>query len=61
MPAFILEKRSLLEMYADFYSPTQLLIDVCTAKTPLQRMNSLVIYYLASFYCARKGLTLFIF
>lgn len=55
MPAFILEKRSLLEMYADFYSPTQLLIDVCTAKTPLQRMNSLVIYYLASFYCARKG------
>jgi len=55
MPAFILEKRSLLEMYADFYSPIPLLIDVCTAKTPLQRMNSLVLYYLISFYCARKG------
>jgi len=55
LPTFILEPRSLLEMYADFNSSTQLLLDVTFGSFPLQRMNRILKFYLTSFYIGRKG------
>ncbi|NXV87351.1 OSB11 protein, partial [Calonectris borealis] len=55
LPTFILEKRSLLEMYADFMSHPDLFIAITNGTTPEERMICFVEYYLTSFHEGRKG------
>lgn len=55
LPTFILEKRSLLEMYADFMSHPDLFIGISNGATPEDRMIRFVEYYLTSFHEGRKG------
>ncbi|XP_053327591.1 oxysterol-binding protein-related protein 11 isoform X2 [Spea bombifrons] len=55
LPTFILEKRSLLEMYADFLSHPDLFLSVSCGRTPEERMVRFVEYYLTSFHEGRKG------
>ncbi|XP_063069509.1 oxysterol-binding protein-related protein 11 [Engraulis encrasicolus] len=55
LPTFILEKRSLLEMYADFMSHPDLFVSITDGASPLERMVRFVEYYLTSFHEGRKG------
>uniref|UniRef100_A0A8D2BCP2 Oxysterol-binding protein n=1 Tax=Sciurus vulgaris TaxID=55149 RepID=A0A8D2BCP2_SCIVU len=55
LPTFILEKRSLLEMYADFMSHPDLFIAITNGTTAEDRMIRFVEYYLTSFHEGRKG------
>ncbi|TRZ03742.1 hypothetical protein DNTS_009739 [Danionella cerebrum] len=55
LPTFILEKRSLLEMYADFMSHPDLFVAITDGSTPMDRMVRFVEYYLTSFHEGRKG------
>ncbi|XP_055983567.1 oxysterol-binding protein-related protein 11 isoform X2 [Sorex fumeus] len=55
LPTFILEKRSLLEMYADFMSHPDLFIAITNGATAESRMVRFVEYYLTSFHEGRKG------
>ncbi|XP_058050968.1 oxysterol-binding protein-related protein 11 isoform X4 [Ahaetulla prasina] len=55
LPTFILEKRSLLEMYADFMSHPDLFISISNGASPEERMIRFVEYYLTSFHEGRKG------
>ncbi|XP_065741134.1 oxysterol-binding protein-related protein 10 isoform X2 [Phocoena phocoena] len=55
LPTFILEKRSLLEMYADFLAHPDLLLAVTTGATPQDRVIGFVEYYLTAFHEGRKG------
>lgn len=55
LPTFILEKRSLLEMYADFMAHPDLLLAVAAAATPEERVICFVEYYLTAFHEGRKG------
>ncbi|KAL2081563.1 hypothetical protein ACEWY4_023416 [Coilia grayii] len=55
LPTFILEKRSLLEMYADFMSHPDLFVTITDGTSPLDRMVRFVEYYLTSFHEGRKG------
>uniref|UniRef100_A0A672Y3H4 Oxysterol-binding protein n=1 Tax=Sphaeramia orbicularis TaxID=375764 RepID=A0A672Y3H4_9TELE len=55
LPTFILEKRSLLEMYADFMSHPDLFVIITDGSSPEDRMVRFVEYYLTSFHEGRKG------
>nr|DBA24918.1 TPA: hypothetical protein GDO54_012511 [Pyxicephalus adspersus] len=55
LPTFILEKRSLLEMYANFMAHPDLFLSVAAGTTPEERMISFVEYYLTAFHEGRKG------
>uniref|UniRef100_A0A8C7IEP2 Oxysterol-binding protein n=1 Tax=Oncorhynchus kisutch TaxID=8019 RepID=A0A8C7IEP2_ONCKI len=55
LPTFILEKRSLLEMYADFMSHPDLFVAITDGQGPEERMVCFVEYYLTSFHEGRKG------
>ena len=55
LPTFILEKRSLLEMYADFMSHPDLFVTITDGNSPEDRMVRFVEYYLTSFHEGRKG------
>ncbi|KAG8432155.1 hypothetical protein GDO86_016697 [Hymenochirus boettgeri] len=55
LPTFILEKRSLLEMYADFLSHPDLFLSISAGLTAEDRMVKFVEYYLTSFHEGRKG------
>ncbi|CAD6189823.1 unnamed protein product [Caenorhabditis auriculariae] len=55
LPTFILERRSLLEMYADFFAHPDLFIEAVELTSPEKRMISVVRYYLNAFYAARKS------
>ncbi|XP_063778356.1 oxysterol-binding protein-related protein 10 isoform X3 [Pseudophryne corroboree] len=55
LPTFILEKRSLLEMYANFMAHPDLFLSIAAGTTPEERMISFVEYYLTSFHEGRKG------
>ena len=55
LPTFILEKRSLLEMYADFMSHPDIFVAVTDGNSPEERMVRFVEYYLTSFHEGRKG------
>ncbi|CAB1327945.1 unnamed protein product [Coregonus sp. 'balchen'] len=55
LPTFILEKRSLLEMYADFMSHPDLFVSITDGQGPEERMVRFVEYYLTSFHEGRKG------
>ena len=55
LPTFILERRSLLEMYADFFAHPDNFLTATSLSTPEERIISVVKYYLGAFYAARKS------
>ncbi|CAK9298155.1 unnamed protein product [Gordionus sp. m RMFG-2023] len=55
LPTFILERRSLLEMFADFFAHSTLFSNVTDKETPKERMTEMVKYYLSSFHAGRKS------
>lgn len=55
LPTFILERRSLLEMYADFFAHPDNFIISTSLSSPEERFISVVKYYLGAFYAARKS------
>ena len=55
LPTFILERRSLLEMYADFFAHPDLFSAIPDYKTPEERMVHLVRWYLSAFHAGRKS------
>ncbi|XP_028407493.1 oxysterol-binding protein-related protein 11-like [Dendronephthya gigantea] len=55
LPTFILEPRSSLEMFADFYGYPDLFLKISEEHSAEERMLAAVQYYLTSFYAARKG------
>ncbi|XP_059195876.1 oxysterol-binding protein-related protein 10 [Centropristis striata] len=55
LPTFILEKRSLLEMYANFMSHPDMFISITSGCTPEERIVRFVEYYLTAFHEGRKG------
>ncbi|XP_030636874.1 oxysterol-binding protein-related protein 10 [Chanos chanos] len=55
LPTFILEKRSLLEMYANFMAHPDMFLAITTGATPEERIVRFVEYYLTAFHEGRKG------
>ncbi|XP_067931574.1 oxysterol-binding protein-related protein 11-like isoform X2 [Watersipora subatra] len=55
LPTFILERRSLLEMFADCMAHPDIFIKVSDMSTPESRMLQVVEWYLTSFHHSRKG------
>ncbi|VDK46304.1 unnamed protein product [Anisakis simplex] len=55
LPTFILERRSLLEMYADFFAHPDSFVVACDLASPEDRFIAVVRYYLGAFYAARKS------
>ena len=55
LPTFILERRSLLEMYADFFAHPDLFCSIPDFETPEQRFVQTVKWYLSSFHAGRKS------
>lgn len=55
LPTFILERRSLLEMYADFFAHPDLFSSIVDFDTPEKRMVQLVKWYLSAFHAGRKS------
>lgn len=55
LPTFILEKRSLLEMYADFFSRPDLFCDITAQATEKERMLQCVKWYIAAFQAGRRS------
>ncbi|KAK5647456.1 hypothetical protein RI129_002348 [Pyrocoelia pectoralis] len=55
LPTFILERRSLLEMYADYFAHPDIFISIADLKTPRERMIQVVKWYLSSYHAGRKS------
>ncbi|XP_078048132.1 oxysterol-binding protein-related protein 9 isoform X3 [Augochlora pura] len=55
LPTFILERRSLLEMYADYFTHPDQFISIADMTTPKDRMVQVVRWYLCSFHAGRKS------
>ncbi|KAM9782717.1 LOW QUALITY PROTEIN: oxysterol-binding protein-related protein 10-like [Neosynchiropus ocellatus] len=55
LPTFILEKRSLLEMYANFMAHPDIFLSISCCRTPEERIVRFVEYYLTAFHEGRKG------
>ncbi|XP_052434901.1 oxysterol-binding protein-related protein 10 isoform X2 [Carassius gibelio] len=55
LPTFILEKRSLLEMYANFMAHPDVFLAITSGGTAEERMIRFVEYYLTAFHEGRKG------
>ncbi|XP_078264667.1 oxysterol-binding protein-related protein 9 isoform X2 [Rhinoraja longicauda] len=55
LPTFILERRSLLEMYADFFAHPDLFVSIIDQIDPRDRMVQVVKWYLSAFHAGRKG------
>ncbi|XP_015599080.1 oxysterol-binding protein-related protein 9 isoform X2 [Cephus cinctus] len=55
LPTFILERRSLLEMYADYFAHPDLFVSIADMPTPRDRMVQVVRWYLCSFHAGRKS------
>ncbi|XP_069794749.1 oxysterol-binding protein-related protein 9 isoform X13 [Narcine bancroftii] len=55
LPTFILERRSLLEMYADFFAHPDLFVSIVDHTEPKDRMVQVVKWYLSAFHAGRKG------
>ena len=55
LPTFILEKRSLLEMYAEFLAHPDIFVDIPKRPTPKDRMIATVRWYLSAFHAGRRG------
>ncbi|XP_046893196.1 oxysterol-binding protein-related protein 9 isoform X3 [Hypomesus transpacificus] len=55
LPTFILERRSLLEMYADFFAHPDLFVSIAEQEDARERMVQVVKWYLSAFHAGRKG------
>ncbi|XP_069763462.1 oxysterol-binding protein-related protein 10 isoform X2 [Narcine bancroftii] len=55
LPTFILEKRSLLEMYANFMAHADMFVSITAGSTAEERIICFVEYYLTAFHEGRKG------
>ena len=55
LPTFILERRSLLEMYADFFAHPDIFTDIAIMSSPEERMVQVLRWYLSSFSASRKS------
>ncbi|XP_043192017.1 oxysterol-binding protein-related protein 9-like isoform X2 [Amphibalanus amphitrite] len=55
LPTFILERRSLLEMYADFFSHSDLFASIPDCPTPRDRLVQVLKWYLSAFHAGRKS------
>ena len=55
LPTFILERRSLLEMYADFFAHPDLFCSIPDFETPEERFIQTVKWYLSAFHAGRKS------
>ncbi|XP_050305618.1 oxysterol-binding protein-related protein 9 isoform X2 [Anthonomus grandis grandis] len=55
LPTFILERRSLLEMYADYFAHPDLFTRIADLKDPRDRMLQVVRWYLSSYHAGRKS------
>jgi len=55
LPTFILERRSLLEMYADFFAHPDIFTDIAVKSSPEERMVQVLKWYLSSFSASRKS------
>lgn len=55
LPTFILERRSLLEMYADYFAHPDLFIKIAEFKEPRDRMIQVVRWYLSAYHAGRKS------
>ena len=54
IPAFVLERRSLLEMYSDFFGHPDIFVDISDGSTPEERMIRTLKWYLSSFHAGRR-------
>jgi len=55
LPTFILERRSLLEMYSDFFAHPDLFVSIADGQTPEDRMVTVLKWYLSSFHAGRRS------
>lgn len=55
LPTFILERRSLLEMYADYFAHPDMFLKIADMPTPKERMVQVVKWYLCSYHAGRKS------
>uniref|UniRef100_A0A8C7NU60 Oxysterol-binding protein n=1 Tax=Oncorhynchus mykiss TaxID=8022 RepID=A0A8C7NU60_ONCMY len=55
LPTFILERRSLLEMYADFFAHPDLFVSIADQLEPKERMVQVVKWYMSAFHAGRKS------
>ena len=55
LPTFILERRSLLEMYADFFAHPDIFCSIGDQSSPEERMVQVLRWYLSSFSASRKS------
>lgn len=55
LPTFILEPRSLLEMYADFFAHTDLFLEIVDKKNAHDRMVQVMKWYLSTLHAGRKS------
>ncbi|XP_045501724.1 oxysterol-binding protein-related protein 9 isoform X2 [Colias croceus] len=55
LPTFILERRSLLEMYADSFAHPDQFVKIVDQPTPRERMVQVVRWYLSSYHAGRKS------
>lgn len=55
LPTFILERRSLLEMYADYFAHPDLFLKIADLKDPKERMVQVVRWYLSAYHAGRKS------
>lgn len=55
LPTFILERRSLLEMYADYFAHPDLFLSIADLKDPRDRMVQVVKWYMSSYHAGRKS------
>ena len=49
LPTFILERRSLLEMYADFFAHPDIFTEISEKESPEQRIIQVLKWYLSAF------------
>ncbi|XP_021918104.1 oxysterol-binding protein-related protein 9 isoform X2 [Zootermopsis nevadensis] len=55
LPTFILERRSLLEMYADYFAHPDIFVSISDFPDPKDRMVQVVRWYLSAYHAGRKS------
>lgn len=55
LPTFILERRSLLEMYADYFAHPDLFLKIAELDNPRDRMVQVCRWYLSAYHAGRKS------
>ncbi|GLH05732.1 Oxysterol-binding protein [Gryllus bimaculatus] len=55
LPTFILERRSLLEMYADYFAHPDIFVSIADFSDPKDRMVQVVRWYMSAYHAGRKS------